>query len=201
MDTVIGVKFDGGVVVASDQINARSILMYQKNLDKVANLTSHSVMGVAGPNCDMVNFTEFISKNFKLYEHSNDSTPLSLHAQANFTRMELAKALRKGPYQVNVLLGGCDPKTNKSSLYWLDYMGALQEVNYGLQGHASNFCLSIMDREWKQGMSEQEALDIIEKCIKELQIRFLLNQTNFIVKVVDKEGIRIVKEDGDSKDN
>merc|ERR1719276_758670 len=114
MDTVIGVKFDGGVVVASDQVNARSILLYQTNLDKVVPLTSHSVMGVSGPNADMVNFTEFISKNFKLYEHMNDSTPLSLHAQANFTRNELAKALRKGPYQVNILLGGCDQKTGEA---------------------------------------------------------------------------------------
>jgi len=201
MDTVIGVKYAGGVVVASDQINARSILMYQTNLDKVANLTSHSVMGVSGPNCDMVNFTEFISKNFKLYEHMNDSTPLTLHAQANFARNELAKALRKGPFQVNVIFGGCEPKTGESALYVMDYFGSLSKVNFGLQGYASNFCLSVMDKEWKEGMTEQEAIEVAEKCIKELKIRFLINQTNFIMKVVDKDGIRVVKEDGDTKDN
>jgi len=201
MDTVIGVKYDGGVVVASDQINARSILMYQTNLDKVAQLTSHSVMGVSGPNCDMVNFSEFIAKNFKLYEHTNDSTPLSLHAQANFTRNELAKALRKGPYQVNILLGGFDVKTGESALYYMDYLGSLQKVNFGVQGYASHFCLSIMDREWKEGINEQEAIEVAEKCMKELKTRFLINQSNFIIKVVDKDGTRTVKEDGDSKDN
>jgi len=131
----------------------------------------------------------------------NDSTPLSLNAQANFTRNELAKALRKGPYQVNILLGGCDPKTHVAALYYMDYLGALQKVNFGLQGYASNFCLSVMDREWKEGMNESEAIEVVVKCIKELQTRFLPNQSNFIVKVVDKDGIKTVREDGDSKDN
>lgn len=46
------------VVLATDQVNARSILMYQQNLDKIAKLSSHSAMGVSGPNCDLVNFSE-----------------------------------------------------------------------------------------------------------------------------------------------
>jgi 20S proteasome alpha/beta subunit len=49
------------VIIASDQSNARSILVYQKNLDKVKQLTSHSAMGVSGPNCDMINFTEYVA--------------------------------------------------------------------------------------------------------------------------------------------
>jgi hypothetical protein len=46
------------VIIAADQSNGRSILTYQTNLDKIARLTSHSMMGVSGPNCDLVNFTE-----------------------------------------------------------------------------------------------------------------------------------------------
>lgn len=48
------------VILATDQGNARSILIYQKNIDKIKQLTSHSAMGVSGPNCDMVKFTEYV---------------------------------------------------------------------------------------------------------------------------------------------
>ena len=48
------------VIIASDQNNGRSILTYQTNLDKIKPLTSHSMMGVSGPNCDLVNFTEYV---------------------------------------------------------------------------------------------------------------------------------------------
>jgi 20S proteasome subunit beta 4 len=201
MDTVFGVEFDGGVVLAADQINARSILTYQSNLDKVVQLSSHSAMGVAGPNSDLVNFSEYISKNLALYQLSNDGLQLSTAAQANFCRNELATALRKGPYQVNILLGGYDDKTGSGSLYWMDYLAALSKVKYGAQGYASSFCLSIMDRDWKEGLTETEAIDIVEKCIKELQVRFLLNQSNFMIKVIDKDGVKVVKFGGDPTDN
>ena len=102
---------------------------------------------------------------------------------------------------MNVLLGEYDSKAKDSSFYWLDYMGILQKVNFGVQGHASNFCLSIMDREWKSSMTKDKAIVVIKKCIKELQIPFLSNQNNFMIKVVDENGIEFVREDGDSKDN
>jgi len=190
------------VVLATDQVNARSILMYQQNLDKIAELSSHSAMGVSGPNCDLVNFSEYISKNLALYELSNDGMRLSTHAQANFCRGELAKALRKGPYQVNVILGGYDEKVpTGGSMYVMDYLGSCTKQNYGAQGYASNFCLSIMDRDWTEGLTEGQAVTLVEKCMKELEMRFLINQKNFIIKVIDKEGVRTLKYGADPTDN
>jgi 20S proteasome alpha/beta subunit len=157
-------------------------------------------MGISGPNADLVNFSEYISKNLALYEISNNGLKLSTHAQANFCRGHLATALRKGPYQVNLLLGGYD-EGKGASLYWMDYFAACSKVNYGAQGHASAFCLSIMDRDWKEGLTEEEAVQIVEKCIKELQVRFLLNQSNFMIKVVDKEGVKTVSYGADPADN
>lgn len=202
MDTVFGVSYDGGVILATDQVNARSILMYQQNLDKIAELSSHSAMGVSGPNCDLVNFSEYVSKNLKLYELSNDGVKLSTHAQAHFCRGELAKALRKGPFQVNVILGGYDEKTpTGGSLYVMDYLGSCTKAKYGAQGYASNFCLSIMDRSWNEGLNQDQAVEIVEHCIKELEMRFLINQSNFIIKVINKEGVRTLKFGADPADN
>jgi 20S proteasome alpha/beta subunit len=200
MDTVFGVSYEGGVVIAADQSNARSILTYQSNLDKVTELSSHSAMGVAGPNSDLVNFTQYIAKNFKLYELSNDGMQLSTAAQANFCRGELATALRKGPFQVNVLLGGFDEGVG-GSLYFLDYMGAMQKVPYGCQGYAGAFCLSVMDREWTKGLDQAEAVAIVQKCIKELKTRFLISQPNFMIKVINKEGVKVVSFGADPADN
>ncbi|KAL7530679.1 hypothetical protein ACHAWF_006476 [Thalassiosira exigua] len=202
MDTVFGVSYEGGVILATDQVNARSILTYQHNLDKIAELSSHSAMGVSGPNCDLVRFSEYVSKNIELYELSNDGTKLSTHAQANFCRGELAKALRKGPFQVNVILGGYDEKEpTGGSLYVMDYLGSCMKAKFGAQGYASNFTLSIMDRDWDEGMTEDQAVKIVEKCIRELKMRFLINQSNFIIKVIDKEGVRTLKFGADPADN
>jgi 20S proteasome subunit beta 4 len=41
-------------------------------------------------------------------------------------RTELAEALRRGPYQVNCLIGGFEHSTGEAKLYWMDYLGTLQ---------------------------------------------------------------------------
>jgi len=61
---------------------------------------------------------------------------------------QMADAPRKGPYQTNILLGGYDAAAG-ASLYFIDMYSSLAKVNFGVHGHASNFCLSIFDREWK----------------------------------------------------
>lgn len=157
-------------------------------------------MAVTGPNSDMISFSEYVAKNLALYEFSHDGLKLSTKAQANYCRSELATALRKGPYQVNLLLAGYDDKLGPS-LYFLDYLASLQKVQFGAHGYASSFCLSIMDRETKQGMTEEEALNVIDHCFHEIHTRFLINQPNFMVKIVDKNGVRVVKFGGDPADS
>lgn len=158
-------------------------------------------MGVAGPNCDFVNFTEFIAKSVSFHEFMHDGLKLSTKAQANYCRSELASALRKGPYQVNILLGGYDEKDGTASLYFLDYMASLQKVQFGAHGYASSFCLSIMDRETKPGMTEADAMQVIDHCIHEIHTRFLISQPNFMIKIIDKDGVRVAKFGGDPADS
>lgn len=179
---------------------AFGVLIYQNNLDKIAKLTSHSAMAVSGPNCDLVNFTEYIEKNFQLYQLRNDGLALSTHAQAHFCRNELAVALRRGPFQVNCLLGGYDKKDGPS-LYWLDYLGTLQKVPFGCQGVASHFCLSTMDHGYTENLDEEAAMVILKKCIAELQTRFLPSQPNFIIKKIDADGVTMVEFGADPDDN
>lgn len=71
-------------------------------------------------------------------------------------------------------------------------MASLAKVNFGAQGYAANFVLSVFDREWTEGMDEAAGLDVIRKCIHELHTRFLISQPVFVVKVVDQNGTRVV---------
>mmetsp|Transcript_7535 Transcript_7535/g.11272 ORF Transcript_7535/g.11272 Transcript_7535/m.11272 type:complete len:192 (+) Transcript_7535:49-624(+) len=189
MDSLFAIAGKGFVVLAADSQVARSILLYQSDLDKIKELDEHKLLAMAGPQADCSVFGEYIHKNMTLYELNHDLT-LNTHATANFIRKELAKALRKGPYQVNSLLGGVDGDV--ASLYWIDYLGTLHKVDYGAQGYASNFTLSLLNNKYRPGMSEEEAIELTKKCFKELETRFLISQTKYVIKVVNKEGIKTV---------
>lgn len=66
-----------------------------------------------------------------------NETDLSPSAIASFVRGELASSLRsRKPYNVNLLLGGVDPITNKPKLYWIDYLASMAAVPYAAHGYA-----------------------------------------------------------------
>lgn len=77
-------------------------------------------------------------------------------------------------------------------MYWLDYLGTLQEVDYGAHGYAAYFVMSILTSMYKEDLSREEAVEIIKHCIHELRTRFMIAQDNFIIKVINKDGVEVL---------
>ncbi|TPX34016.1 hypothetical protein SmJEL517_g03261 [Synchytrium microbalum] len=96
-------------------------------------------------------------------------------------------------YKVNLLIAGCDPKSGTPELHWLDYLASSVKLNFAAQGYASYFTMATMDRFWQPDMSLEEAIALLRKCLHELKVRFVGNLPLFVVKVVDKNGIRVIE--------
>ncbi|KAJ3338394.1 Proteasome subunit beta type-4 [Gonapodya sp. JEL0774] len=192
METLLGIVGKDYVILAADAVSARSIVVMKRGEDKSRALNNHNLMMFTGEPGDAVNFAEFIQANLKLYEIRN-GIPLSTKGIAGYTRRELADSLRsRNAYQVNLLIGGVDPKSHHPELYWMDYLGAMVKVNHGAHGYAAYFCGSVFDRYWKADMSLEEGLDLLRKCLHELKTRLVLSQAVYLIKVIDKDGIREV---------
>ena len=58
MDTLIGVCGKDFVIIASDTSNARSVVRFKSDADKVMVLDSHKLMGFGGETGDYLNFCE-----------------------------------------------------------------------------------------------------------------------------------------------
>ncbi|XP_078437123.1 proteasome subunit beta type-2-B-like [Wolffia australiana] len=188
MESVFGLVGDGFAVVAADTSATSSILVHKSNEDKIMKLDSHKLLGASGEPGDRVQFTEYIQKNVHLYQFRN-GIPLTTAAAANFTRGELATALRKNPYNVNLLMAGFDKDTGPS-LYFIDYLATLHKVEKGAFGYGSFFCLSLMDRYYHSAMTLPEAIQLVDKCIMEIRSRLVVAPPNFLIKIVDKDGAR-----------
>lgn len=94
MDFFVGIKGKDFVMVCCDTSAVNSIITIKQDEDKIIPIDDHKVFCLSGEAGDRVNFTEFIIANTKLYSLRN-SMKLSTKAVANYTRGELATALRK----------------------------------------------------------------------------------------------------------
>ena len=113
---------------------------------------------------------------------------------AAWIRKQLAESLRsRNPYQVNLLLGGFDLPSSEPALYWIDYLGTLATVPFAAHGYGAFFAMSTLDRYHRPDMSLEEGLDLLRRCINELKQRFIVDLGEFTVRVVDRDGARLVK--------
>lgn len=83
--------------------------------------------------------------------------------------------------------------SSSPALFWLDYLGTLVEVPYGVHGYAAHFTMGTLDRYHRPDMNVEEGLDLLRRCINELKKRFIVDLSTWKVRVIDRQGIREVE--------
>lgn len=189
-DTLIALVGADYVLLAADASQAFSIISIKHDEDKILELDSHKAIAMNGEPGDRNQFGEYMQKNIKLHS-IRSGLPISTDAAAHYIRGQLAKYLRQSPYQVNMLIGGYDEDIGPS-LYYMDYLASMHQMKATAQGYGSFFVLSTLDANYREGMAFAQGLEVLNKCIKEVKQRLVLNSPRFIVKVIDRNGIRVI---------
>eukprot|EP00992_Anisonema_acinus_P015942 TRINITY_DN9958_c0_g1_i3.p1 TRINITY_DN9958_c0_g1~~TRINITY_DN9958_c0_g1_i3.p1 ORF type:complete len:212 (+),score=32.41 TRINITY_DN9958_c0_g1_i3:47-682(+) len=211
METLIGIACDDHVIIAASATACHSIIQIQHTEDKLHELDSHKVLGCVGEAGDRVNFCEYIHRNLQLNANRQNRTSTA-KSTAHFIRSELATAIRSNPVAINPLFAAYDgplpelaklnaekkennPDGSGAYLWYLDHLGTMQRVPYATQGHAGTFATAVCDRYHKPDLTQEQSIHLMKQCIAEVQKRIVINNPKFIVKIVDKNGVRLVNVD------
>lgn len=186
MLSVVGLCGKDWVLVAADSSVSSSIICMSEEYDRICEIDKRNVLAMSGETGDSLQLSEYIQGNVALYRFRN-SVELSTEAMSHFVRSVMAEAIRKSPYEVNMLLAGHD---GKPALFYLDYLGTLQKVPYAAQGYCGYFVMSIFDKNYKEDMSLEEGKVLMKKALDQIKQRFTIAPHGFIVKQVDAEGIK-----------
>ncbi|CAN6625026.1 proteasome subunit beta type-4 [Trichomonascus vanleenenianus] len=190
MDIILGITTKDSVILATSKASVRGISVLKTDDDKTVELNDHSLMAYTGEAGDTVQFAEYLQANIQLYgmRHDVEMTP---KAVASFARNELANSLRsRKPFQVNILIGSYDKKSQSPKLNWIDYLAANAELPYAAHGYAAYYVMSLLDRHHKPGLTEEEGIELVKMSVAELRTRMPIDFKGIQVKVVDKDGVR-----------
>lgn len=188
MDTVISINGNGFGITAIDTLSISSVLIKKSNLNKFIELGKNKFLAISGYPGDVIQFSDFIQKTIQLYTLKTGNS-LSTRSVASCIRKELSGCLRKNSLNLNFVLLGYD-KFYGSSLYFIDYFGSLQRMNYCVRGHSSVILSSFLDRYYRPDMNLKEVLQIIKECKNILKTRFIVAQNVFLLNIVDSKGCR-----------
>ena len=189
MDSCVGIVGKDFVLMCADGNSGRGAIVVRSDVDKIYNLQGNRLLTIIGEGNDRQALADYVMRNIAL-NYYRDNLQRTTSAVAHWVRREVSDSLRKGGYQCQTLLGGCD---EKPELYLIDELGSLVQENYAAHGVGSHFVLALLDKRWHENMEFEEAKKLMDDCIAEIQRRVVAASSHFIVKACYKDKVEVIK--------
>jgi proteasome beta subunit len=191
--TTIGIVFKDGIVLAADKrVTAGNMIMDGK-FEKVFQLNDNIAMTFAGVVSDVQLFSKIIKAEIKLKEIRTSRT-ITIKEAANMLAGLLYGGIRQPsmfPSIAHFLIGGRD--SIGCHLYDVTPDGALKTASeYVSSGSGSIFAYSILDSDYKKGLSKDQAVNLAIKAINAAIQRDNASGNGIDVMLITKKGVEKV---------
>jgi len=160
--TVLGLKFEGGVVFAGDRRATEGYSIADDKMEKVFPADDYSAIAIAGVAGQAVEIVKLFQLELEHYEKITGDR-LSLEGKAN----RLAQMIR-GNFPLAVqglvvvpLFGGYDHRRSEGRIFYYDATGGRwEEEDYHATGSGGHPAKSSLKKRWRAGLSQQDAVKV-----------------------------------------
>ncbi|KAL0315947.1 UNVERIFIED_CONTAM: Proteasome subunit beta type-6 [Sesamum radiatum] len=183
--TIIGVTYDGGVVLGADSRTSTGMYVANRASDKITQLTdnvyvcrSGSVLKIAGIKifaafekwfselslCSLAADSQIVSDYVRYFLHQHTiqlGQPSTVKVAANLVR--LLSYNNKNMLQTGLIVGGWD-KYEGGKIYGIPLGGTVLELPFTIGGSGSSYLYGFFDQAWKEGMT-REAEQLVVKAV------------------------------------
>lgn len=189
--TTLGLVCKDGVVLAAEKRATAGTLIAHKVTKKVFKLDDNLGITTAGLVGDLQVLTRFIQAEVELYRLKR-GRPMSVEAAATLTSNILA-GRRFFPYLVQLVIGGMDGKGGH--VFSLDLAGGSIEDRYVTTGSGSPFVYGVLEDQFKDGLSVEEATDLAIRALAAAMKRDAASGDGVDVVQITSKGFSEVPED------
>jgi len=189
--SVIGIKFDHGVIIASDTLGSYGSLAKLRTLSRALKVNESTVMAAGGDYADFQYIKGQIEQKVISDECVGDGygyTAASLHSW--LTRIFYSRRSKFNPLWNSVVVGGIVGE--KPYLGYLDMKGSAHEDTSVATGYGQYFAQTLMREALDKKsngvlLTEQEARELIKECMKVLYYRDARSWNVYELSVVKRE--------------
>ncbi len=186
--SVIGKDF---VVIGADRKSTLGYMVDSKVARKIYPLDNHIAITIAGSVGDALSIIRLLKAQFKLYKL--ERKPISVRAAATFLSNVLHGS-RYFPYFNQFIIAGVDE--SGPQIYSLDPLGGVDEKDkFYATGSGSPFAYGVLEAEYKDNLSKEEAINLVKKSLKAaIERDIATGGRGFIIAIIDKEGYKEIEE-------
>ncbi|MBN2203134.1 MAG: archaeal proteasome endopeptidase complex subunit beta [Candidatus Aenigmarchaeota archaeon] len=188
--TTLGMIAKDAVVLATDRKASMGYMVASKKCQKLYKLDDHIGFTVAGGVGDAQAMVRLLKAQFKLYKLERG--PISLKAATSLLS-NILQGSKYYPFMNQFILGGYD---TKPQVYSFDPFGGYDgNDNFTSTGSGSPYVYGVLEAEYKEGLTVEEAIALAVKAIKAAIQRDIASGGDSLqVAVIDKNGFRELTE-------
>jgi proteasome beta subunit len=183
--TTVGLAAEDGVVLATDMRASAGPMVSSKDVQKVEQIHPTGALTIAGSVSAAQSLIRSLRAEVRLYE-SRRGEDMTIEALSTLA----SNFLRSGAFLIVApLLGGVDD--DGTHVFSLDPLGGMMEEDYAVSGSGSQYALGVLEQEYDEDISIDDARGISARAIESAVERDLASGNGINLAIVTEEGVEI----------
>jgi len=183
--TTIGIVCQDGVVLASERRVSYGYFVMSKTGKKVFKIADKIGAACAGIVADMQILTREVAAHLNIYSFEREQS-VTVRTAAKLMGSLLFER-RYFPYLAQTIVGGIDESGPK--LFVLDPLGSVIEDKFTAVGSGSEIAMGLLESDFKDGMSVEDAKGLVRKAIKAASARDIASGEGLDMLIITDKGV------------
>ncbi|ALU11782.1 proteasome subunit beta [Ignicoccus islandicus DSM 13165] len=180
--TAVGIKLSDAVVLAAEKRMSYGGFVMSKSMKKVFKIGNRMGMACAGLYADMQTISRIVELEVKRYE-LNVRKEMKVRSAARFLGV-LLYSYKMFPLLTETVFGGID--SSGPHIFVLDPVGSVVEEKYAAAGSGAPLAIALLEREYREDMSVQDAKNLAIDSIRVASSRDSLSGDGVDVLIIKK---------------
>ena len=186
--TTVGIKANDGVILCADMRASAGYFIANNNTMKIQKIEQHAGLTLAGGVADAQNIVDVLRYHANVHRIQNQE-PIPIKSLARLTSLMFHQN-RGYPFIADILVGGYD--NEGPQLFNIDMFGSVEEKNYVTTGSGSPVAYGLLEEEYKDNLTLDEAKSIALRAVKAAITRNIGTGDGINVALIDKNGFQLL---------
>ncbi|MCL4372639.1 proteasome subunit beta [Candidatus Parvarchaeota archaeon] len=183
--TTLGLVYKDGVVLAADRRATADHIVANKNAEKVMAISNRIGITTAGMVADLQAMVRLMRSELTLYEIRSGSKLDTDGAVSLLSAILFNKRLSLNLIYGEFIIGGYD---GEPKLFSIDEAGGQGKDKFTVTGSGGIFALGVLEGDYKDNMTEEEAIKLAYKAISSSIRRDVYTGEGIDIAVINKKG-------------
>jgi len=189
--TTIGVKYNGGILVAADTLVSYGNYAKFKGVSRLKQVGKYTILGSTGEYSDFQHLGDLVDELDLEDFLQDDGCYMGPRQYASYIgRVMYNRRSKFNPLFNQFVIAG-QKGAEKPYLAYVDHQGTFYEEDFIATGFGLHLAIPLLRNEWKPTITKEEAVALIEKCLRVCFYRDCKAYNRIQIACVDESGTSI----------